>query len=155
MNWSSHNEALSSQLCSSGFQFHTQPSVSPLNGHHCPRHMQPRRILSTPPTCHTAERPLSPSVSASPTSPFCLSHTVTHSDTASLIMSLFVSLPSPLADTVWMFFQLAPRVCLSTSVMSVFWWNLTSRSVGDDTSDESLNQYLLFSSSLSSSYCLW
>ena len=40
MNWSSHNEAFSSQLCSSGFQFHTQPSVSPLNGHHCPRHMQ-------------------------------------------------------------------------------------------------------------------
>lgn len=36
MDWSSHNEAFSSQLCSSGFQFHTQPSVSPLNGHHCP-----------------------------------------------------------------------------------------------------------------------
>lgn len=56
-NWSSHNEAFSSQLCPSGFQFHTQPSVSPLNGHHCPQHMQPQWILSTPPSCRAAECP--------------------------------------------------------------------------------------------------
>lgn len=91
-----------------------------------------------------------------PLSPFCLPHAVTHSDTASLIMSLFVSSPIPSANAVWTCFWLVPCVCLSTSVMSEFWWKLTSCSVGVDTSDESLNQYLLvFSSFLLSSHCLW
>lgn len=78
---------------------------------------------------------------------FCLPHTVAHGDTSSLIMSLFVSLPSPPASTVLMCLcagtPTPPCVCLSTSVMSEFWWNLTSRSSGDDMPDESLNQYLL------------
>lgn len=56
-NWSSHNEAFSSQLCPSGFQFHTQLSVSPLNGHHCSQHTQPQWVLSTPPACRAAECP--------------------------------------------------------------------------------------------------
>lgn len=93
-SWSSHNEAFSCQLCSSGFQFHTQPSVSPLNGHHCPRCMRPKRLLSTPPTCRTPDCPL-PLCVYIPVSFFFLSYAVAHSDTAPLIMSLFVSLPSP------------------------------------------------------------
>lgn len=90
--------------------------------------------------------PSSPSVlvSLSPFLSSCLPHIVTHGDTAPLIMSLFVSLPSPPANAVLMFFPAGPpRVYPSASVMSEFWWNLTSRSTGDDMSDEPLNQYLL------------
>lgn len=141
MNSSSHNEAFSSQLCSSGFQFHTQPSVSPLNGHHCPRHMRPRRILSTPPSCRTAESPLLPFVSLSLSS---VLHTQSRTVTLLLWSRLCLCLhPSHLPTLFWCFSLPAPCVCLSTGVMSEVWWNLTSRSTGDDMPDESLNQYLL------------
>lgn len=146
MNFSSHNEAFSSQLCSTGFQFHTQPSVSPLNGHHCPRHMLPRPILSTALTCGTAESPLSLCV---PTLFSRLPHIVAHSGTAPLVTSLFVLLmrPSPanLADVIPVALPSSSclSVCLPCSVMSKSSWTLTSRSAGDDRPDETLNQYLM------------
>lgn len=87
MNWSSHNEAFSSQLCSSGFQFHTQPSVSPPS-------------LSATHAAHDGSLPLRPLVVLQsaplslrvPLAFFCRSHTVAHGDTAPLITSLFVAL---------------------------------------------------------------
>lgn len=140
MNWSSHNEAFSSQLCSSGFQFHTQPSVSPLNGHHCPRHMRLRRTLSTPATCLTVECPLLSLHLCPFLSFFLLSSTQSH-PAPYVFVCLYPTLP---ANIVLMCFSASPHPhppMSPPSVMSEFWWNLASRPGGDDMPDESLNQY--------------
>lgn len=147
MNWSSHNEAFSSQLCSSGFQFHTQPSVSPLNGHHCPRHMQPRRILSTPPTCHTAQRHFSPSACV-PQFCFCLPHTVTQTMTPLLWSCLCLCSYSPHLPALFWCFSCLPLVCVCVSPL-VWWgnsggsWHLAPLEMTHQTS-QLINMFLFF-----------
>lgn len=151
MNWSSHNEAFSSQLCSSGFQFHTQPSVSPLNGHHCPRHMQPRRILSTPPTCHTAACPFSICVCVSLSCAFVF-HTQTHTHTMPLFLWSRLCLCSyshHLATLFWCF-SFRPLVCVYPLVCrgnSVSAWHLATVEMTSQTS-QLIDTFLLFVSAL-------
>lgn len=81
--------------------------------------------------------PFYPCVSVSLSSVF---HTQSHTLTL-LLMSLFV-FALPTCQLCCDGFPCRAPSCPSASVMSEFWWNLTSRPSGDDMPDESLNQYL-------------
>lgn len=74
-------------------------------------------------------------------------HTVTHLNCSSFFC---VTSPFPPVIDILMCFSCWVPSCLSRCVVSELCWNLTSRPSGDDTPDESLNQYLpVFLSSLS------
>lgn len=83
--------------------------------------------------------PFYPSVSVS-LSLSSVFHTQSHMLTL-LLISLFV-FTLPTCQLCCDVFPCRAPSCPSPSVMSEFWWNLTSRPSGDDMPDESLNQYL-------------
>lgn len=73
---------------------------------------------------------------------FCLSpvsHTVTHLNCSSFFC---LTSPFPPVMDVLMCFSCWVFSCSPSCVVSELCWNLTSRPSGDDTPDESLNQYL-------------